>query len=414
MNIACFSHYFSPEIGAPSARIQELAREWLKQGHGVQVVTCFPNHPAGTIYPGYDARLYLREEMDGIVVHRHWSYITPNKGIVRRSLGHASFFPAALLISNRRMTRPDVAIGTSPTFFAAMAASRLARKHGIPFVMEVRDLWPAVFVELGIVRSRRLIRLLERWEMSLYRRASTIVTVTEAFRRDLIRRGIPAGKVHTVYNGADVQYWKPMEAPDDLREQLGLSGHFVVLYLGAHGLSQALCRILESARLLEADRDVQFLFVGDGAEKQSLVRQADTSRLRNVRFIDPVGKDEARRFYALANVSLVPLKDIPLFDSFIPSKMYEIMAMERPTIGSVRGEAAEILKRSEGAVVVAPEDSQAIAGAIRSLKQNPERARRMGRQARRFVVEHFSRRTLALDYSRILADSVSAFRARMK
>src|SRR5215216_1489926 len=185
MNIAYYSHYFMPEIGAPSARIYDLSRQWLALGHTVQVVTCFPNHPLGKLYSGYKSGIYMREEIDGIDVHRHWTYITPNKGFVKKTVGHISYLPSARLLSNRRLVKPDVAIGTSPTFFAAMAARSIAKVRRIPFIMEVRDLWPAIFVELGVLRNPRLIRLLEKWELALYGQATKVVTVTEAFRRNL-------------------------------------------------------------------------------------------------------------------------------------------------------------------------------------------------------------------------------------
>src|SRR5438874_359517 len=167
MNIAYYSHYFTPEIGAPSARIYDLARQWLETGNQVQVVTCFPNHPTGRLYPGYQHQWYLHESLDGIEVHRHWTYVTPNKGFVKKTLGHLSYVPAARFISGRHIASPEVVIGTSPTLFAAMAAAGFARRRKIPFIMEVRDLWPAIFVELGIIRNPSLIRCLERWEMGL-------------------------------------------------------------------------------------------------------------------------------------------------------------------------------------------------------------------------------------------------------
>ncbi|MBW2031332.1 MAG: glycosyltransferase family 4 protein, partial [Deltaproteobacteria bacterium] len=247
MNIAYFSHYFAPEIGAPSARIYDLSRQWLEKGNRVEVVTCFPNHPVGRLYTGYKRGLYMREDLDGIRVHRHWTYITPNKGILKKTLGHVSYFPSALFLSNRRLGRSHVVIGSSPTFFAAMAAKAYGFKEKAPFVMEVRDLWPAIFVELGVLRNERIIALLEKLEMAVYRGATKVVTVTEAFRRNLIERGICPEKVHAIPNGADTDFWRPSEPPEDLRRQLGLEDSFVVLYIGAHGISHALGRVLESA-----------------------------------------------------------------------------------------------------------------------------------------------------------------------
>ncbi|PDV99969.1 glycosyltransferase family 4 protein [Candidatus Chloroploca asiatica] len=405
MNIAVYSHYFAPEIGAPSARIYDLAQQWLEKNHQVQVITCFPNHPTGQVYPGYKLQRYMYEILDRIEVHRHWTYITPNKGIAKKTLGHISYLPATLLYSNPHISRPDVAIGTSPTFFAAMAAIATGIQRKIPFVMEVRDLWPASFEDLGILTNRQMLALLETLELWMYRRATRIVTVTNEFRNNLIARGVPADKIVTVYNGADIQYWQPQPSPEDLRKKLGLQGKFIVLYIGAHGISQALTTILTSAAQLQPHPEIQFLFVGEGAEKDLLMQRAQEQNLSNVHFHDPVTKLEVQQFYALADICLVPLRDIPLFKFFIPSKMFEIMAMGRPIVASVAGEAATILNRSEGAIVVNPEDADAIARSVLQLYQHQAQRYKMGEQARAFVVNHFSRSLLADQYLEVLHEA---------
>lgn len=407
MKIAVYSHYFVPEIGAPSARIYDLACEWLRGGERVHVATCFPNHPTGRLHPGYRSRPYQRETIDGIDVHRHWTYVTPNKGFLKKTIGHVSFLPSSLLFA-RKMRAPDVVIGTSPTFFAAIAAEEVARWRNRPFVMEVRDLWPAVFVELGVLKNRTIIRALERLELWLYKRASRVVTVTESFREDLIRRGVPAEKVVTIPNGANADFWDASRDDHGLRERLGLGGRFVVLYIGAHGISQALSAVLDAAAALRDDDRIRFVFVGEGAEKEQLVAKAAAHGLGNVRFLDPVGKDEVKDFYAMSDACLVPLRNIPLFDTFIPSKMFEMMAMARPIVASVRGEAASILERSGGAIVVPPEDSAAIASAVTGLAHEPAVADAMGAKARRFVIDHYSRRALAGTYVRVLDDAIRA------
>lgn len=411
MKIAVYSHYFTPEIGAPSARIFDFAKEWIKAGHQVQVVTCFPNHPIGKLYEGYRAGLYMHETISGIEVHRHWTYVTPNKGFFKKTLGHVSFVPGAAFLSDRRLRRPDVAVATSPTLFAAMAGAWTGARCRAPFIMDVRDLWPAIFVELGVLKNRFLIRLLERVELGLYARAERVVTVTEAFRQNLVDRGIPAGKVHTITNGADTDFWKPSEKPAGLIRNLGLDGKFVVLYIGAHGISHALGKILDAAALLQGHTSVQFLFVGEGAEKARLIAYAQEQGLKNVLFLDPVDKEKVRDFYAAADVCLVPLRNIPLFKTFIPSKMFEIMAMARPIVGSVAGESAEILERSKGALVVPPEDSQAIADAVIQLQKHPEVCRELGEAGRSFVVEQYSRASLAGRYLEVIEAALSAYRS---
>lgn len=405
MKIAIYSHYFLPEVGAPSARIADFSSQWLQAGHEVHVATCFPNHPAGVIYPGYELGRYRHELLNGIRVHRSWSYVTPNKGILKKTLGHVSFWVSAGMLSTPRLPAPHCAIGTSPTFFAAMAARACARRHGIPFVMEVRDLWPAIFSDLGIIRNRGLIKLLEQWEMSLYRSADRIVTVTDSFKENIVKRGIPADKVVTITNGADTDYWQPDDrGARELRKSLGLEGAFVVLYIGAHGISQGLAAQLKAAARLKGDPRVKFVFVGEGADKEKLVAECARLQLGNVLFLDPVDKASVRKYYTMADVCLVPLRNIPLFDTFIPSKMFEIMSMGRPILASVAGEAAGILRRSRGAVVVGPEDDAAIADTVARLSRETDRLAALGRHGRDFVVQHYSRRALAQRYLQMLGE----------
>ena len=410
MNIVYFSHYFTPEIGAPSARIYDLSQYWLESDNHVEVATCFPNHPHGKLYPEYKLQRYKSEEVDGIQTHRTWSYITPNKGFIKKTLGHVSFWVSSYLFSVKRLSQPEIIIGTSPTFFAAMAALNAASRRKVPFVMEVRDLWPAIFVELGVLTNKSIISVLERWEMWMYKRATKIVTVTEAFRQNLIDRGIPAEKVHTIPNGADTNYWIPQEKPAALSKKLGLENKFIVLYIGTHGISQALHSVVNAAHLLKTETNVHFLFVGAGADKEKLKQMSQDLALTNITFHDPVKKGEMNDFYALSDVCLIPLRDIPLFDTFIPSKMFEIMAMARPMIGSVRGEPADILRRSKSAAVVSPENSVELADAIRNLSESSDLCQEMGRNGREFVEAHYSRRALAEAYKHILADAIEVYK----
>jgi glycosyltransferase involved in cell wall biosynthesis len=278
--------------------------------------------------------------------------------------------------------------------------------------MEVRDLWPAIFRDLGVLRNETALRLLERWEMSLYRSATRVVTVTDSFRDNIIGRGIPAEKVVTITNGADTDFWQPGKAaPQELRSRLGLTGKFVVLYIGAHGISHALSAQLRAAARLKSESNIHFVFVGEGAEKERLQNEARALGLGSVLFRDPVGREEVRDYYAMADLCLVPLRAIPLFDTFIPSKMFEIMSMERPLLASLRGEAARILTRSGAARIVAPEDDEAVAAAIGDLRNKPAELVGMGIAGRRFVESCYSRRMLARRYLELMAEACTGGQA---
>lgn len=407
MRVAILCQYFHPEIGAPSARLYSLARDFKDLGHDVVIVTAFPNHPTGIIPPQYEGKWMSREDMDGITVLRNWLYATPNEGFIKKTLSHLSFMVTAVLLGGPRLGKIDVLIVSSPSFFSVISAWVLSIIKRTPFVFEVRDLWPAVFVELGVLRNGWIIGALELVEMFLYRRSAAVVTVTESFREILVRRGLTAQKVVTITNGVDLDDFKPGPADAALKNELGAAGKFIVLYIGAHGISQALRAVLDAAKLLEKNDDILFLFVGEGAEKDALMERAREWGLSNVRFLAGQARDKVESFYRTADLCLVPLRDIPLFDTFIPSKMFEMLGCARPILASVRGESARILADSGAALVVAPEDAKAIAAGIVVLKHDNPRRGAMAGNGREFVSKHYQRRDLARRYSRLLEEIVA-------
>lgn len=409
MRIAWLCHYFAPEIGAPQARLLEMSRAWVADGHSVTAVTCFPNHPTGELADGDRGLWQRRDELDGIPVHRCWSYATPNRGFLKKVVGHLSFMVTGwfgLSRAARSEGRPDVVIVSSPTFFSVITAWAWCSWRGVPYVFEVRDLWPAVFVELGVLKNRAAIAVLEWIELFLYRRALRVVAVTRSFADAIEERGIPRAKLGVVTNGVDAELFRPRSPDPDLARSLGLEGKFVVLYLGAHGISHSLTKLLAAAEALTDLPDVHFLFVGEGARKDALVAAADEAGLRNVSFHGGVPKSDVPRFYSMASVGLVPLRDVALFHTFIPSKMFELLAAGVPVVGSVAGEAAEILNESGGALVVAPEDGQAVADCIRRLHGDAALRERMATVGREFVVANYTRTALAAHYSELLEQAV--------
>lgn len=401
MRILLVTHYFPPEIGAPQARLSEMARFWSEAGNDVTVLTGMPNHPTGIVPPEYRGKALLDERSDGYRVVRTWVYATPNEGILKKTLGHVSFMASSVLLGGRRAAGADVVIVSSPTFFSIFSAWVLARFKRARFVIEVRDLWPAIFVELGVLKNRAVIRLLEQIELAAYRAADAVVVVTDGFRDDIVRRGIPASKVVTIRNGVDVDRFTPGTPDPATRGRLGASAdEALVLYIGAHGISHGLTAVADAAAKL-ADRGVHFSFVGEGAAKQQLADHVAALGLRNVTLLPGVARQDVPDLLAAADICLVPLRDVPLFSTFIPSKMFEFFAAGKAVVGAVRGEPAEIL-RNAGAKVVDPEDAAALAEAIGTLADAPEERAAMGRSARAFVIEHFDRRALARRYEELL------------
>ena len=391
MRIIIVTHYFPPETGAPQARLSALAAAWAADGDDVTVLTGMPNHPTGVVPPEYRGAIRRRERRDGYRVLRTWLYATPNEGVVRKTVCHLSFMITSVLLGWRASGPADVVVVSSPTFFAIGAGWLLARLKRARLVVEVRDLWPAIFTELGVLTSRPVIRVLERLELAAYAAADTVIVVSDGFRADLIGRGVPADKVHTIRNGVRLGEFDP-GAPADagLRARLGAGpGHCLVLYAGTHGISQGLASVAEAAARLTGE-PIRFAFVGEGADKQRLRQRVTELGLRNVTLLSGVPHEQVPALLAAADICLVPLRDMPLFSSFIPSKMFEYLAAGRPVIGAMAGEAAQIL-REAGARVVPPADSGALADAIRALAADPQRRQPMGRQGRCYVEEHFDR-----------------------
>jgi glycosyltransferase involved in cell wall biosynthesis len=402
VRILIVTHYFPPETGAPQARLSALAATWAADGDRVTVLTGMPNHPTGVIPPAYRGALRRRERGDGYRILRTWLYATPNEGIARKTLGHLSFMLSSVLLGGWGTGPADVVVVSSPTFFSIGSAWLLARLKRARLVLEIRDLWPAIFTELGVLTNRRVIRVLERLELAAYAAADEIVVVSEGFRANLINRGVPPGKIHTIRNGTFPGRFDPGTWPDPaVRANLGASaGECLVLYLGTHGISQGLPGIADTAARLAA-HPVHFAFVGEGADKARLERKVGRLGLRNVTLRPGVPHEDVPALLAAADICLVPLRDVPLFATFIPSKMFEYLAAGKAVIGSVAGEAGQIL-REAGAVVVPPEDSVALADAIRKLAISPQRRLAMGRAGRTHVEQCYDRPGLAREYRKIL------------
>jgi glycosyltransferase involved in cell wall biosynthesis len=385
---------FPPETNAPATRTFEHTRRWARAGASVTVITTAPNFPAGRLFPGYRNRLCQRETLEGIDVIRVWTYITANEGFVRRTLDYMSFMVTGFL-AGLLACRPDVIVCTSPQFFTACAAYVLSIFKRRPFVFELRDLWPDSIIAVGAMEDSRAIRALKRLEYFLYRKADRIVSVTNSFRTVLSGNGVPREKIAVVRNGADLASFAPGPKPQDLAKRHGLEGKFVAAYIGTVGMAHGLATILGAAEILSSNKNVAFLVVGDGAERAALEEDARRRGLSNVILVGRVDKDEVRRYWHLADVALVLLRDRPVFRHVLPSKMFEAMASARPIVLGVLGESAELLEKAGAGVVVQPENAAALADAIARLAGSPETVSAMGEKGRRFVEAEFDRDKLA-------------------
>ncbi len=403
LEVMLLTHYFPPEVGAPQARLFELATRAASSGVEITVVTGFPNYPTGAIPEQYRGRFRSEERLDGLRVIRTWVYATPNRGFVRRLLNHLSF-AASSLLALRKVGRVDVIFVESPPLFIGFAALVYRWLKRAPYVLNISDIWPQSAVELGALRNRFAIRVAEMFEMHLYRKAAFVSVVTPGMVERLAVRGVPRSKLFLLTNGVDTATYKPVTADPALRQKFGLDDHKVFLYAGTHGMAQGLETVLEAAKST-ADPDVLYVLAGEGAEKEDLMKRAKAEGIGNVRFLPNQPKSMMPALLNLAYASIIPLKRLDLFKSALPSKMFESMATERPIVAALWGEASELVEAAGCGIVVEPENPAALREVVEKLAAEPELAHRLGENGRSYVIAHFDRKTIAARFVDLLREA---------
>ncbi len=403
MRILFLTHYFHPEGNAPATRVHELTRRWAGQGHQVTVITGVPNVPDGVVYPGYRNRWLQREDVGGVNTVRVWTGLSANKGTVRRILNYLSFLVTGGL-AGLFVRRPDLVIASSPQFFCGWAGVWVSRLRRLPFVLEVRDLWPESIVAVGALGDSRLIRFLEWLEQRMYRAATRIVTVGGGYRQKLEARGVEARRISIVPNGVDREVFVPREDDGRIRDEYGLGERFVCSYLGTIGMASGLDVVLRAARALEqmGRDDVRFLLVGDGAVRAQLEAEARAEGLQAVVF---TGRQEKRRmpdFLAASDACLVHLCGQELFRTVLPSKIFEAASMAKPIVLGVAGYAADLVREAGAGLCIEPENEVELLEAVTKLSQDRSLADRLGAAGRENIAAKFDYGALARDYLALL------------
>jgi colanic acid biosynthesis glycosyl transferase WcaI len=406
MKILYVSQYFPPEMGAPAARAAELSHHWASEGHEVTVLTGFPNHPTGVVPPEYRERfrrLIVRERANGVDVVRTWLLPFPNRKAYERMLNYGSFAISAAA-TGLFLSRPDVVIATSPQLLVGLSGWWLARCKRVPFVFEVRDLWPESLAAVGLGASdSKLHRFLAKIAGFLYRHSEHIVVVSPAFKDYLVEHWqVPPHKMSVIENGVETEFFAPQTSAD-LKKQIGAEGKFVVSYIGTMGMAHGLETVIDAASQMQTtDSGILFLIVGEGAEKERIIALAQARGLNNLLFVDQQPREKIPDYINASDVCLVLLKKTELFKTVIPSKMLEFMSCARPVILGVEGQAKTILEKAGGGIVIEPENSSALVEAIRHLAANPARARELGRNGRECIIRNFSRAQTAQAYIQTL------------
>jgi colanic acid biosynthesis glycosyl transferase WcaI len=409
MKILYVSQYFPPEMGAPAGRAAELSRLWAEDDHEVTVLTGFPNHPTGIVPAKYRRkfrRLVAREIYHGVNVIRTWLLPFPNRKPYERMLNYSSFC-ASSAITGLFLHRPDVVIATSPQLLVGLSGWWLARCNGVPFVFEVRDLWPESLAAVGMgSQNSPLHRSLAKIAGFLYRSCDRLVVVTPAFKDYLIEHWrVPEEKIFVVENGVETSLFRRLAPNLAIRRELGAEGKFVASYIGTMGNAHGLETLLEAATLLcERAPKILFLLVGEGAEKARIVSLARSRGLTNVRFVGQQAREKIPAYITASDACLVLLKRTELFKTVLPTKMLEFMSCARPVILGVDGHARRVMEQAKAGIFVTPEDPAALADAVMQLADDPELRESLGRNGRQHVLQYFSRQHTAKVYLDVLQD----------
>jgi glycosyltransferase involved in cell wall biosynthesis len=391
MHITLLSQYYPPEIGAPQARLSELAAHFVDRGHSVTVLTGMPNYPAGRIQGGYGGIL-RREHKDGINLIRTFIFATQQARFAHRMTNYLSFVISSAIMGSLFLARTDYLLVESPPLFLGLSGMWLSRIKRARMIFNVSDLWPESAVQLGLLqRDSNAFKAGLVLEKLCYNQAWLITGQSHSILEDIHRR-FPGKPTFHLSNGVDTRRFNPDRRTENARAILSGNRACVVLYAGLHGLAQGLEQVLDAAEVLRNDTGVQFVLIGDGPEKRELVNSAKGRNLNNVRFLDSRPAVEIPGLIAAADIVLVPLKKyIP---GAVPSKLYEAMASSRPVVLIAQGEAAELVCRHEAGIVVKPGDIRDLIGAIRRLHIEPSLRRTLGQNGRHAAEQLFDRNTI--------------------
>jgi glycosyltransferase involved in cell wall biosynthesis len=385
VRVLIFTQYFTPEVGATQTRLHTFAAGLADRGHYVEVICEVPNHPQGVVRPGYGGRLVDRRRLDGFRVSYVWVRASPTKTTRRRLVFYGSYMAMAAFVGSLRR-RPDVIFASSPPLPVALAAAVAAARHRVPWVMDVRDLWPEAAVAVGELSNPRMLRAAERLEHWLYGSAASITTVTQSFRESIAAEVADPTKVHLVPNGTTRLYLDAANlAPD--RASLDLSADkFIWTYAGNLGIAQGLETAVDAAGLL--GDEFQLLILGDGPVRRDLEERAKMLKSGSIVFRDQVVQEEAVRYLRASDALLVSLASDPVLEKFLPSKLYDFFAVGRPVIVAAAGEPHRVAEREGSGLFVPPGEVTALVNALRRLAADADLRHALSAAGRRVANTH--------------------------
>lgn len=401
--ISILTQYYPPETGAPQNRLHSLSKFIVKSGMEVTVITALPNYPKNEIFPSYRGKYSMREIIDEVLIFRTWIFVSASRGIVSRLLNYFSFVITSFF-KMLRLPKAEVILCESPPLFLGITAVLIAKLKGSKLVFNVSDLWPESAEKLNIISNRFLINLAYRLESWIYENAFLISGQTKGIVRNIQDR-FPSKKVAWFPNGVDFDFFEEEYEAFSWRQELGIEADdFALLYAGIIGHAQGLDVILNAAESLQ-DLPIQFLIVGDGPEKARLMTMASNKKLSKVIFQPNMKKSKMPSLINTCDAYIVPLKKLDLFMGAIPSKLFEPLALGKPILLGVDGEARELfIEEGESGLYFEPENSEDLAKQIKALFNDRMLATRLGLQGQQYVKDNFDRNHI---HERFLKEIVS-------
>ena len=378
----------------------ELARYVVESGDKVTIVASDVNYGTGErVTPR--PRLVTEENLDGVRILRSYTQAWVRRSYLLRVSAFLTFM-VTTTVNGLKAGPVDLVMGTSPPIFQALSAWLVAAIRRKPFLLEIRDLWPEFAIDIGLLKNPVLIALSRRVERFLYDRATHLLVNSPAYRTYLIEKGVPPEKVTLIANGVEAKLFSARNDSALVRIGFSLQNKFVVTYAGALGMANDLDTLIRAADRLRSRTDIHFLLVGDGKERERLQAEVSRRALENITFAGPRPKQQIPEVLAASDACVAILKNIPMFRTTYPNKVFDYMAAGRPTVLAIDGVIRDVIEASQGGIFSPPGDDAALAGAIRKLADDPARARQMGTAAREYVVRNFNRRDQAMDFLQLL------------
>ncbi|GIV40802.1 MAG: glycosyltransferase WbuB [Vicingaceae bacterium] len=399
MKILVITQYFPPETGAPQNRLFELFDRLAKKGIHVDVITAMPNYPEGKIFEGYKGKFFLKEKLGSLNVYRSYIYATRSKSVVKRLLNYFSFVFTSILAASKTGKNYDFVFCESPPLFLGISAYIISRVKKAKLIFNVSDLWPESAEKLKIVTNPLLLKISYKLEAFLYKKSCLVTGQTQGIVENVKSR-FPEKQVYWLPNGSDLNFFDPDLPYANLRSEWQIPDiAFVVAYAGIMGHAQGLEVIIKAAKRLQSRKDIYFVMLGTGPLLEDLKQMAADFQLHNVKFLPLIPKEKMPTFLANINAAVVPLKKLPLFEGAIPSKIFENLAMEKPVILGVEGEAKKLfVDQARAAIAFEPENDADLANVVEYLVDHPDICKKMGQNGRQYVLQHFNRDKIAMNF----------------